>query len=421
MSKQKALTLVTPVIPGRRDELESKLMKIRADLSAGVCREFEKIDTLHYARFVMLDGQLSNAATNLVYSSDYDGDLDEHLLAITTHCAGLIDQLYDCCEGYPPVAGRTPESRELYLRKWNHKDEAFYIGAPGRSLKQIKQEAALRDHIWDYLNKGKWGGKTAVQAHREVREYILNNPDFVWAKEKISIPRLKWWNFVLVISIALLLFPLTLLVAVVAVVWLLVLHFKYEVKDNPLGLKPSQIDHKLIEEMEEYEDHQNQNQFTQIVAMKPGWMRKITIRAVLLYGKFRIHNEFVDGELMGIPTIHFARWVMLDDCKQVLFLSNFDGSWQQYLGDFIDKSGWGLSGIFSNTANFPRTRYLFWGGAYDEEHFLAWARYTQITTHVWYSAYPQLSIKNVTTNSIIRHELMRDLNEAQAQTFLNRF
>jgi len=112
---------------------------------------------------------------------------------------------------------------------------------------------------------------------------------------------------------------------------------------------------------------------------------------------------------------------MLDNDKQVIFFSNFDGSWQQYLGDFIDKSGWGLSGIFSNTANFPRTRYLFWGGAYDEEHFLAWARYTQITTHVWYTAYPHLSIKNVTTNSIIRHELMRDLNEAQAQTFLNRF
>lgn len=421
MSKQNALTLVTPVIPGRRDELESKLLKIRADLSAGTFREFEKIDTLHYARFVMLDGQLSNAASNLVYSSDYDGDLDEHLLSITTHCSDLIDHLYDCCEGYPPSADRNPQTRELYLRKWNHKDEAFYVGAPGRSLKQIKQESALRDYIWDYLNKGKWDGKTAVQAHKEVREYVMKNPEFAWAKDKISIPKLKWWNFVLVISAALLLFPLTLLVAVVAVIWLLILHFKYEVKDKPLGLKPSQINHKLIEEMEAYEDHQNQNQFTQIVAMKPGWMRKITIKAVLLYGKFRIHNEFVDGELMGIPTIHFARWVMLDDCKQVLFLSNFDGSWQQYLGDFIDKSGWGLSGIFSNTANFPRTRYLFWGGAYDEEHFLAWARYTQITTHVWYCAYPHLSIKNVTTNSIIRHELMRDLNEAQAQTFLNRF
>jgi hypothetical protein len=112
---------------------------------------------------------------------------------------------------------------------------------------------------------------------------------------------------------------------------------------------------------------------------------------------------------------------MLDNNKQVLFFSNFDGSWQQYLGDFIDQSGWGLTGIFGNTMFFPKARYVFWGGAYDERHFLAWARYTQVPTQVWYSAYPHLSIKNVTTNSIIRSELIRNLNERQAQTFLNRF
>ncbi len=421
MGKQNAITLVTPVIPEKRDELERRLLKIRGDLSAGAFKEFEKIDTLHYARYVLLDGQLTNAKTNLVFSSDYDGDLDEHLLSFTTNCSGLIDHLYECCEGYPDTGNRTAQTRELYLRKWNHKDEAFYVGAPGRTLKQIKNENRLRDYIWEYLNRGKWDGKTARQVHNEVREYVMKNPEFAWVNEKITIPQLKWWNFVLVISLALVLFPLTLLLALVVGIWLLVLHFKYERKDKPLGLKPSQVDAGLIATMEEYEDHQNQNQFTQIVAMKPGWMRLITIRAILLYGKFRISNEFVHGELMGIPTIHFARWVLLDDKKQVLFFSNFDGSWQQYLGDFIDKSGWGLTAIFSNTMNFPRSRYLFWGGAYDEEHFLAWARHTQITTHVWYSAYPHLSIKNVTTNSIIRSELMRNLNEHQAQTFLHRF
>ena len=155
--------------------------------------------------------------------------------------------------------------------------------------------------------------------------------------------------------------------------------------------------------------------------MKPGMMRLITLKGLMLFAKALIGFLFMNGKLMGIPTIHFARWVMIDNQKRMLFFSNFDGSWQQYLGDFIDKSGWGLTAIFSNTENFPTSRYLFWGGAYDEEHFLAWSRYYQIPTHVWYCAYPHLSIKNVTTNSIIRSELMRDLNEHQAQTFLNRF
>jgi hypothetical protein len=105
----------------------------------------------------------------------------------------------------------------------------------------------------------------------------------------------------------------------------------------------------------------------------------------------------------------------------MLFFSNFDGSWQQYLGDFIDKSGWGLTGIWSNTMKFPRTRFLLTGGAYDEEHFLAWSRYYQIPTAVWYCAYPHLSIKNVINNSYIRNELFQDLNEQEARKFLQRF
>jgi len=110
----------------------------------------------------------------------------------------------------------------------------------------------------------------------------------------------------------------------------------------------------------------------------------------------------------------------MDGQKRMLFFSNFDGSWQQYLGDFIDKSGWGLTGIWSNTENFPRTRFLFTGGAYDEEHFLAWSRYYQIPTAVWYCAYPHLSIKNVMNNTFIRNELSLNANEKQAQQFLNR-
>jgi hypothetical protein len=427
MARQNALTLVTPVAAGKYDELNSKLMQMRADLSAGNFKEFEKIDTLHYARYVLLDEKhkFSNSKTQLVFSSDYDGDEDVHLTLIATKCGDHIDQLYSLCEGYPATNDRTPATRENYLKKWSRKNTAFYIGAPGRTLKQIRQESRLRDYIWDFLNKGKWEGKTAKEVHGVVKQHVFEQPEFAWAREQIHLPKVKWWNFALLGAVAVLLIWMLkwwfLLIPAVLAAWLIVLHFFFEKKDKPLGLVPSQLDPGFITEMEGYEDFQNQNQFSQVIPMKAGWFRLMTIRLVLLYGKFRIKNEFQLGELMGIPTIHFARWVMLDNNKQVLFLSNFDGSWQQYLGDFIDKSGWGLTGIFSNTENFPTCRYLFWGGAYDEEHFLAWSRYYQVPSQVWYCAYPHLSIKNVNTNSVIRHELTKNLNEEQAKTFLNRF
>ena len=94
----------------------------------------------------------------------------------------------------------------------------------------------------------------------------------------------------------------------------------------------------------------------------------------MLFARTLINNFFVKGKLMGIPTIHFARWVLIDNNKHMLFFSNFDGSWQQYLGDFIDKSGWGLTGIFSNTVRFSQKqdfylpaalmmKNIFWHGA----------------------------------------------------------
>lgn len=147
-------------------------------------------------------------------------------------------------------------------------------------------------------------------------------------------------------------------------------------------------------------------------------MRLFTFKAMMLFGRTLIRFLFVKGKLMGIPSIHFARWVLFDQNKRVLFFSNFDGSWQQYLGDFIDKSGWGLTGIFSNTTNFPKTRFLITGGAYDEEHFLAWSRYTELPTQIWFNAYPHLSIKNVNNNSLIRTKLRKTLSERQAKKFL---
>ena len=90
--------------------------------------------------------------------------------------------------------------------------------------------------------------------------------------------------------------------------------------------------------------------------MKPGKVRLITVHALMLFARTLIKNLFVKGKLMGIPTIHFARWVLIDNNKHMMFFSNFDGSWNQYLGDFIDKSGWGLTGIFSNTAKFSKNK-----------------------------------------------------------------
>ncbi|MEP1954755.1 MAG: hypothetical protein ABJJ26_07445, partial [Algoriphagus sp.] len=71
-----------------------------------------------------------------------------------------------------------------------------------------------------------------------------------------------------------------------------------------------------------------------------------------------------------------------------------------------------------NTKVFPKTNFLITGGAYLEEYFLAWSRNSELVTNYWYSAYPDLSIKNVNNNTRIRVQLSKTHTERQAANFL---
>ena len=418
MIRQRPLILLTPVKPERLDALHELLRKIKAETDAGES-EFRKLNTVHYARWVILsresfrDEPAMPVPVRLILSTSYDGDEENHLDDLVSVLEKYFDQVYECCEGYPDASNRNAQSRKNYLKQWRIKTSAFYVGAPGRSLKQVNQENSLRDHIWKYVTTNKWDGKSAREIHRAIRNEIDSKPEFAWSKNKIKVPGINWLPLIAYGFLILAVLPFMIL-------WILYIFLFHELRDkyNPTTL--SQIPDALVSTLEKDEDLFPQNQFTQIVVMKPGLVRQLNFRIWMLRTKVLASHMFVKGKLLNIPTIHFARWVLFDNKKHVLFFSNFDGSWQQYLGDFIDQSGWGLSGIFSNTVNFPRTRFMVTGGAYDEEHFLAWSRSTQIPTNVWYSAYPHLSIKNIINNTRIRNELRDDLNEKRAKLFLKR-
>ena len=434
MIKQHPLIILTPVIEDKLKTLESRLEEIRDSLQksqeTGQKTEFEKVSTLHYGRWVILseksfrDTPAVPVGIRLSFSTNYDegeGDngknhLDNHLTELVTQLTKYIDTIYECCEGYPEPGARTTESRINYLKKGLTKTTAFFNGAPGRSVKQIHQEEALRKHIWNFINNKKWDKlTTAVQIHSDIREEIDKNSEFEWSEKKAEVQGVKWFNIISYGLLFLLVFPFI-------IIWAIFLYIFYERWNKKQTLTLSDLNDEKVNELKKVEDIFPQNQFTQVAVLKPGIMRNLNFRIWMLRTRVLANNVFVFGKLLNIPTIHFARWVLFDNNKHVLFFSNFDGNWQQYLGDFIDQSGWGLTGMFSNTVNFPKTRFMVFGGAYDEEHFLAWSRSTQVPTQVWYCPYPQLSIKNINNNTKIRNELrIKNITEDQAKIFLKRF
>ena len=108
----------------------------------------------------------------------------------------------------------------------------------------------------------------------------------------------------------------------------------------------------------------------------------------------------------------------LDGRRRLFFTSNYDGSLESYMDDFIDKAAWGLNAIFSSGDGFPRTCFLVCGGITDEKAYKRFLPTRQVQSQVWYSAYPHLTTKNIANNAAIRQGLSGQMNEEDTRTWL---
>jgi hypothetical protein len=145
------------------------------------------------------------------------------------------------------------------------------------------------------------------------------------------------------------------------------------------------------------------------------------VRASHAYIDAMARNHFDEiGQLGGIPTIHFAKWLLVDDSTRLLFLSNYDSSWESYLGDFVDRAAVGLNLAWTCTEDYPHTFLLALQGATDEERFKAWSRSRQRPTQVFYTAYPELSIAALNNNTWVRNGLHRPPGAADLRAWFRR-
>lgn len=174
-------------------------------------------------------------------------------------------------------------------------------------------------------------------------------------------------------------------------------------------------------EMAARENHCAQNHMVSLTRLKPGIVRRITIRlgfwAIAQIGSL----AYRPGYLGPIGTIHFARWVTVPGTRDFLFLSNYGGSWQAYLEDFITLAHYGLTAVWSNTVGFPRASNLFLQGATDADRFKRYARQSMLPTRFWYSAYPDIDTDMIRANSAIRRGLVGAMSEDDANAWLARF
>jgi hypothetical protein len=163
------------------------------------------------------------------------------------------------------------------------------------------------------------------------------------------------------------------------------------------------------------EDQLITNQFSAYGNLKPGLFRRWTLVFLLFAIEYTTRHIYNRGYLARVSTIHFARWVFLDDRRRLYFASNYDGSLESYMGDFINKVAWGLNLVFSNGVGYPRTNWLVCDGAKDEQKFKDYIRRHQLPTEVWYDAAPGVTAYDMARNRLIREGLEKDsITDAEA-------
>ena len=423
--QQSAYTLCTAIKPEAIHDLKAVLAEINRDIDGNNIMPFKKMNDTHFARFVILeevtDEKGRNIQPKLIFSSNFDGSLETHLKQLVRSASEGLDHIYRFCEGYPDESRRTPESRLNYLRNHQIAVQAFYINTIGRTLQQIQKDVQLHDAVEEFLDKKDWSDYNAEKVRSAIQDFVTNSPTLNWATPSAT-RRKSFWSAREIVKFSIILIALLILLPVLIpllLVGLVILRIK-EKQDNRksgtilknLRRRPELVDH---------EDYAVQNQFSAIGFVKPGWFRYLTLKIVLWGLNFAAHFIYNNGKLTVIDTIHFFRLVMLDQNRRVIFLSNYDGSLESYMDDFINKVAWGLNAAFSNGVGYPKTNWLIKNGAKDEQAFKAFINERQIVSQVWYTAYPSLSAVNLRNNAKIREGLWSKMKTKDIEKWLQRF
>jgi hypothetical protein len=440
MTHQETLNIIAPIKPDQMDALREVLRSIQQNVGYNDLIPFAKFAQVHFARFVILEAVVdpvrgTTIPPSLVFSNCIDAPLKDYVRSLVEAAGTGLDQIFSHCEGYPLPEQRTVNSRLAYLQQHSVKTQAFYVNTIGRTVQQVCQEATLRDKIEHFLDCDQHqqgdASPDAETVRQAIQNFVKQEPALAWALTPAAPPKLLWqireklhfiFGLLLILLLGLVFLPF-------APIFFAILRWKEETAPHPRqdpNFRLSQF-HRI--HLAQDEDFFSQNQFSVVGFVKPGWFRYVTLRVILWLINFAVRHIFNNGDLgtvpllklSGVDTIHFANWIVIDQGRRVLFMSNYDGDLEDYMNDFINKVAWGLNIIFSQGVDYPKTQWLVKGGARDEQVYKAVLRKYQIRSQVWYPAYPNLSAINISNNAQIRAGLFQPLDSAEQQAWLSRF
>jgi hypothetical protein len=441
MTPQSSFMVVAPIDPDRMDALKDLLRSMNDPPGMATPRNsiipFGDFKKLHYARFVILDDQTLNDferigelvpdyPVTLAFMGDCDGPADEFLADMARRAETGLRQAFSHCLDFG-----TGTDLLQWMKRHSTPPAAAYVNHIGRTVCQIHQEATLRVRLIDFLKTNPPTGDDPQGTRDKLIDYARQN-DLIPVQRELT--PIGWWvrNFLhattvpaaILLALALILLPLgvalaiafgievscplkllalgillAILIFVLAILIFVIVLRVHEKVEPEIVSRPAD---DYAKELAALEDHDVVNQFSLMGSVKPSAFRRRLLVVILWAVDWVARHIYNRGNLARIRSIHFARWVLLDGNRRVMFASSYDGSLESYNDDFINKAGFGLNLAFGSGFGYPRTNWLMCDGAKDEQKFKYTLRRHQLPTQIWYNAYPSLTVYDLARNSRVR-------------------
>ncbi len=346
---------------------------------------------VHFARFAILDDPDRGAGRQrLLYATVYDGDLENHLqelMAITPD----MDAIWGGCEGYDGVAAFAP-----FIRQRMQPAEAFYAAFRDQSVAAIQSAAGSRLALQVQRDGVALPQPERRRRARDLLRRIARALPLPWDGAR-AIARCGFDNVyrgVSKITASLGRYPVFRLFNALTRNRLppMQSHFSSVTIDNfaaPAPLVPGDEVPSAIAALPPgfREDVVTQNQLTLVTVIDPA--RRDRVRAVMAAIDAFSRRLSPAGSLIGISTIHFVRWILIDGGRRLMLLSDYDGSWESYIDEFAEMILSGLDAIWETSLGYPPD------GARDLPAFKRFLRNHQVPSEVFYSAYPGQTVLNI--------------------------
>ncbi|RAL20203.1 hypothetical protein DL240_18470 [Lujinxingia litoralis] len=391
--------------------------------------------TLHAARIVVVPPDLGHGP-RLLINSVADGELGTHTRRLATL---LWPHLVDLLASAPA----SPDELAHDLRRHRSPDATLFLASPGLSLTQIRQEARLHQVLREWVAQERARGTLAALSLEEARQaarhhvLTLNDPSCARAP---TPPGAGAWRKRADLLLTYLFFPIlgvlakdvwlaarqttpglrrglaTLLTALWALYALpftalamLALRIAEHLEPDPI---PTPASEAKLHHLEVFEEGRTKNELTIWFPVKPTWYGRLLMRVILFGSERGTRHLWTRGTLAGAQNIHFARLLTLDGGRRMVFMSDYQGSFDAYINHFIGVGGHtrAVIPISSRVEGCPKTRWLYWprDTVSFRQRWRAMVRSYQLQASVRFVAYPELSANDILRHHALRRDLFAD-------------